>query len=396
MDLYSSSVYSKRKETRSNQRQSYHNNNYYSQYGRYQSGNDNYRNQRRDEKFDKYDKNESKRNEINERQNEQYDKRNNNQQGKYNQNRNEKQERYNENGNQQRKTNDYKDERIEKQNRNQQIEKTERIERKENQKDQQNEIQNTRKQNEKREINEQRQNERKEKKEERQETKQTQKQTKRKEYKQQEENEKQKLLEDMKETKWKGRKPELEEIIHDVEELLSKADKNEYCDEMCPLNDLLNYLRLKQFQPFEVDENNIPDIFKIVKPYARSTSERRIEKYDVRSVEGLAYSMKFLMEIIDDERYSNTSDDDKFSYISDRIRAIHTDIIRGNYHTRDIYMIIQGAIKFYAYFSFKINPENYKFAKEQMRQWILTLQDIYQIIDENEFDEITGVLPSSK
>ena len=108
---------------------------------------------------------------------------------------------------------------------------------------------------------------------------------------------------------------------------------------------------------------------------------------DIRSIEGICYSMKFLMQIIDDERYSAISDDDKFSYISDRIRAIHTDIIRGNYATYEIYLIIKGAIRFYSLYSFKINNENYKFAKEQLRQWILTLQDYYNHVDISEFGE---------
>ncbi|EKE36978.1 hypothetical protein ENUP19_0185G0005 [Entamoeba nuttalli] len=201
-----------------------------------------------------------------------------------------------------------------------------------------------------------------------------------------------KIIEEIDKKDWVPQRTDVLDVITEVNQAKASADPNKPTDEMCGAKDLLEYLYAKNFAPFEIDERGIPDPTKIVKPYKRSTGANIEQPCDYRTEEALADSMIFLLNIMDNKQYDNISIDEKFIYVSDRIRAIHTDIIHQQYVSSLIFDIAHAAIMFYSFYSFQINCDNYDFAKEQLKQWILTLKHLYEHIDsimnEEEINEI--------
>ncbi|ELP85919.1 hypothetical protein EIN_135030 [Entamoeba invadens IP1] len=196
----------------------------------------------------------------------------------------------------------------------------------------------------------------------------------------QRENEK-KMVEEMAKETWKPRRNDVNDVIKEVKDSMTDLDKNKPTEEMCGANDLLEYLYSKQFAPWEVGKDGVPNPILIVKPYKRRTSANEESPCDFRTEAALCDSLAFLLKIMDDPKFENIPLDDKFIYVSERIRSIHTDIIHEGYVSVQIFDITRAVIKFYAFYSFMINSDNFDYAKQQLKQWMLTLRQLYKHIN---------------
>ncbi|KAL7718319.1 SAC3/GANP/THP3 conserved domain-containing protein [Entamoeba marina] len=191
-----------------------------------------------------------------------------------------------------------------------------------------------------------------------------------------------KIIETCETTKIKPKREDLSDVIKEVEEVLNDTNPDELCEEMCGPHDVLEYLYNKNFYSFELDEENIPDPLKIVKPYKRRTGGREEKKCDIRTLDALWGSFEFIAHVLD-ESSEDLDLDSRFSYVVDRIRAIHGDIIQEEYLSVETFDLLRSVIQLLALYSFYINEDNYDLCLEQLKQWLLTMHIKTKRVDDD-------------